>query len=219
MSREIYLISKDLDLVHHFEDQREANASEIKPIESGLAMSGKALSSCPVLVIDSAGGWEKSLKTLETKRKKDGQEFYVIISGSPSLKKTVSQIREIAVRLNGYVETEEEPKNDKKKGEEEYALHLSQLLESKLSDFVRKVKHSRPKNLYDFLISEFEKPLFTLALQETGDNQVQAAKLLGVNRNTLKKKIKEFKIKIEKRPKRGVRSLPIRNARPPERDA
>jgi DNA-binding protein Fis len=77
-------------------------------------------------------------------------------------------------------------------------LNLSQLLEKKFSAFLRKVKHSNPKNLYDLLISECEKPLFALVLKETDGNQVKAAKMLGVTRNTLRKKIEMFKIKIQK---------------------
>ncbi len=201
MSQDIYLISKDQDLVNHFNNQREVNGAKIESIGTLSAIGSKRPSNCPLLVIDSEGSWEESLKKLEAKRKKE-QGFYVIISASPSLKKTASQISEIAVRLNGYVEsdhveTELDLKKDTK-DEKAHELHLSTLLEKKLSDFVRKVKHGRPKNLYNLLISEFEKPLFSLALQETDGNQVQAAELLGVNRNTLRKKIKEFKIKIKK---------------------
>ncbi len=78
-------------------------------------------------------------------------------------------------------------------------LNLSQLLEKKFASFVKKVKFSNPKGIYALLISECEKPIFTLALQETNGNQVKAARLLGVNRNTLRKKIEEFKITVVKK--------------------
>ena len=81
----------------------------------------------------------------------------------------------------------------------DHDLTLSQLLERKFAVFVKKVRHSNTKGLYAMLISEVEKPIFTLALQETCGNQVKAAKLLGVNRNTIRKKIEEFKIKLEKK--------------------
>jgi len=81
----------------------------------------------------------------------------------------------------------------------DHDLSLSQLLEKKFASFVKKVKFSNTKGLYALLISECEKPIFTLALQETNGNQVKAARLLGVNRNTLRKKIEEFKIKVEKK--------------------
>jgi two-component system nitrogen regulation response regulator GlnG len=78
------------------------------------------------------------------------------------------------------------------------AFHLSERLENDLRDFVRRIKHGHPKDLYSLLISEIEKTLFRFALQETGGNQVQAAELLGIHRNTLQKKIKALKIKVEK---------------------
>ena len=49
-------------------------------------------------------------------------------------------------------------------------------------------------NLYDLMTSLVEKPLFRAVLRETGGNQVRAAQLLGINRNTLRKKLKEHGI-------------------------
>ncbi len=95
-------------------------------------------------------------------------------------------------------------KHNRRKEDQEtgQGLHLSKRLENDLCDFVRKMRQSQPKDLYAALISEIDKFLFTFVLQETGGNQVQAAELLGVHRNTLTKKIKAFKIKIEKSPKK-----------------
>jgi two-component system nitrogen regulation response regulator GlnG len=50
--------------------------------------------------------------------------------------------------------------------------------------------------LYARALREFEKPLITLALEATGGNQIKAAALLGVNRNTLRKKIRELDIEV-----------------------
>jgi two-component system nitrogen regulation response regulator GlnG len=57
---------------------------------------------------------------------------------------------------------------------------------------------SQGRNLYSLLIKEIEKPLITLILKETHGNQIQAAQLLGMNRNTLRKKIKELKINFKR---------------------
>jgi DNA-binding protein Fis len=43
-------------------------------------------------------------------------------------------------------------------------------------------------NLYDIVIKEVEKPLIETILLYTGYNQIKAAKILGINRNTLRKK-------------------------------
>ena len=45
-------------------------------------------------------------------------------------------------------------------------------------------------NLYDLLIGLVERPLLRAVLRETGGNQVRAAALLGINRNTLRKKLR-----------------------------
>ncbi len=74
---------------------------------------------------------------------------------------------------------------------------LRDFVEHNLREFVQRIKTGRGKNLYSILLQEFEKPLITLILRETKGNQVQAAELLGVNRNTLRKKIRELKIVVK----------------------
>ncbi len=53
-----------------------------------------------------------------------------------------------------------------------------------------------PPGLYDKIIREVERPLIILSLQATGGNQLKAADLLGINRNTLRKKIRELDIEV-----------------------
>ena len=53
-----------------------------------------------------------------------------------------------------------------------------------------------PPGLYNRIISEIERPLIEISLKATKGNQFQAALMLGINRNTLRKKIKELKISI-----------------------
>lgn len=48
--------------------------------------------------------------------------------------------------------------------------------------------------LYDLIVGGVEKPLVEMVLKETGGNQTQAANILGINRNTLRKKIQDFGI-------------------------
>ena len=54
-------------------------------------------------------------------------------------------------------------------------------------------------DLYNFFIKKFEKSLINKALFLVNGNQIKASELLGINRNTLRKKIKELEIKIIKR--------------------
>jgi two-component system nitrogen regulation response regulator GlnG len=48
--------------------------------------------------------------------------------------------------------------------------------------------------LYHMALAAFERPLFELALHRTGGNQLRAAHLLGINRNTLRKRLSELEI-------------------------
>ncbi|MCA0400989.1 MAG: nitrogen regulation protein NR(I) [Proteobacteria bacterium] len=56
--------------------------------------------------------------------------------------------------------------------------------------------HLPPDGLYDRFLVEFERPLVAAALAATNGNQVKAADLLGINRNTLRKKIRELGIRM-----------------------
>ncbi|SOH93677.1 two-component system, NtrC family, nitrogen regulation response regulator GlnG [Monaibacterium marinum] len=53
-----------------------------------------------------------------------------------------------------------------------------------------------PPGLYDRILREVEMPLIALALSATRGNQVRTAELLGINRNTLRKKIRELDIPV-----------------------
>ncbi len=50
--------------------------------------------------------------------------------------------------------------------------------------------------LYDSIITEIEKPLIESVLKETEGNQLKAAKILGINRNTLHVKLRKLGIKL-----------------------
>ncbi|MDP7547854.1 MAG: nitrogen regulation protein NR(I) [Alphaproteobacteria bacterium] len=53
-----------------------------------------------------------------------------------------------------------------------------------------------PAGLYDRVVREVERPLIQLCLAATRGNQIRAAELLGLNRNTLRKKIRELDIQV-----------------------
>jgi DNA-binding protein Fis len=78
------------------------------------------------------------------------------------------------------------------------ALSLEDYLEWKMGEFVKGMKNGSGRNLYPMLISAIERPLITRALQETKGNQIQAAELLGLNRNTLRKKIHDLHIPMKR---------------------
>jgi two-component system nitrogen regulation response regulator GlnG len=58
-----------------------------------------------------------------------------------------------------------------------------------------------PVGLYGRILKELETPLITISLEATGGNQAKCANLLGINRNTLRKKISDLELKVHKRRK------------------
>ncbi|MGH7354549.1 MAG: sigma-54-dependent transcriptional regulator [Candidatus Rokuibacteriota bacterium] len=71
---------------------------------------------------------------------------------------------------------------------------LEEIIERKLVACVRGLREHTSANLYDLMIGLVEKPLLRAVLRETGGNQVRAAQILGINRNTLRKKLTEHGI-------------------------
>jgi len=60
-----------------------------------------------------------------------------------------------------------------------------------------------PAGLYQRVLDKVEAPLIAMALNACGGNQIKAADLLGLNRNTLRKKIRAHAIEIVKQSRRG----------------
>ena len=58
-----------------------------------------------------------------------------------------------------------------------------------------------PPGLYQRILREMELPLIEIALDATGGNQAKCADLLGINRNTLRKKITDLDIRVTRRRK------------------
>jgi two-component system nitrogen regulation response regulator GlnG len=75
------------------------------------------------------------------------------------------------------------------------AISFESFLEEKLADLVERLGGLEQGDLYDMVLQRVEKPLITHVLRKTEGNQVRAASLLGINRNTLRKKIKDLGIK------------------------
>lgn len=51
-----------------------------------------------------------------------------------------------------------------------------------------------PAGLYDLVLSEVERPLFEAVLAQTGGNLSKAAQILGLNRNTLRTRLKKYSL-------------------------
>lgn len=68
---------------------------------------------------------------------------------------------------------------------------------SALADWLGRAQPA-PGSLYHSALAAFERPLFEHALHETGGNQLRAAQLLGINRNTLRKRLDDLRIDPER---------------------
>jgi len=56
------------------------------------------------------------------------------------------------------------------------------------------------KDLYDLVIKQVERPLLRFILEKTNGNQVRASEILGINRNTLRKKLAELEMDAKGNP-------------------
>ena len=66
--------------------------------------------------------------------------------------------------------------------------------EDALNDYFKSLNGDRPGDLYDLVIGEVERPLFKAVLDYTHGNQSQAAGILGINRGTLRKKLRTYSL-------------------------
>ena len=77
-------------------------------------------------------------------------------------------------------------------------ISLEKLVRSKLELILKQHEEGgRIKNLYDQVLEQVERPMIELALVLHSGNQIKTAELLGINRNTLRKKIAVYKIKVK----------------------
>jgi Fis family transcriptional regulator, factor for inversion stimulation protein len=66
--------------------------------------------------------------------------------------------------------------------------------EEALQCYFETLNGHKPAHLYDLVMREVEEPLFKVVMDHVQGNQSRAATILGINRGTLRKKLKEFGI-------------------------
>ena len=71
-------------------------------------------------------------------------------------------------------------------------LPLRSHAERALTDYFASLNGHQPARLYNLVLREVEEPLFRAVLDYAAGNQSQAAVILGINRGTLRKKLREF---------------------------
>jgi two-component system nitrogen regulation response regulator GlnG len=96
-----------------------------------------------------------------------------------------------------------EPPRAATAGEADESATLSAAVERHLAAyFAEHGERLPPPGVYDRILQEVERPLLSICLAATRGNQIRAAHLLGLNRNTLRKKIRDLGLEVI----RGLRS-------------
>jgi len=74
---------------------------------------------------------------------------------------------------------------------------LKTLLDKRVKIYIEKVKNANLNDVYKTIIGTTEKAVIEEILSICNYNQIKASRLLGINRNTLRKKIKIHKISLK----------------------
>ena len=77
----------------------------------------------------------------------------------------------------------------------EKSSEISDCIRKSLDRYFRDLDGAKPNPVYDMVLHAVEKPMIDIVLREAGGNQTVAAEILGINRNTLRKKMQLHKIK------------------------
>ena len=74
------------------------------------------------------------------------------------------------------------------------ANELTDCVKKSLDEYFKHLDGQPPHAIYDMVLSCIEKPLLEYILHKVGGNQSKAAEMLGLNRNTLRKKMAQYNL-------------------------
>ena len=72
--------------------------------------------------------------------------------------------------------------------------NLPNNIDTLLDQYFNDLGGDQPSTIYEMVINTVEKPLLIYIMNKTEGNQSKAAKMLGLNRNTLRKKLKQYNL-------------------------
>jgi len=180
----ILLLTADQDLQTQLkEDLKEASITVAKDMASLPRAAAKR--AYDGVVVETKRG-QKSDELAEVQRAFDPART-LIVAGSRSVLRHAPRM--LHLLANGAGRSLHRAQPD---------FSLEDYIKGKLGDFVKGMKNGSARDLHPILIKAVEAPLITLVLKETNGNQIQAADMLGMNRNTLRKKINEFRISVKR---------------------
>jgi Fis family transcriptional regulator len=72
---------------------------------------------------------------------------------------------------------------------------IARCVRKAVEGYIKDLDGAKPHPIYGMVIRSVEKPLIELVMKYAEGNQTRAAELLGINRNTLRNKIRQYRIK------------------------
>ena len=72
--------------------------------------------------------------------------------------------------------------------------HIDECVRDSLEGYFKDLRGVEPNGMYDMIMSVVERPLLEVVLQHAEGNQSKAAEWLGINRNTLRRKLLDHKL-------------------------
>lgn len=72
---------------------------------------------------------------------------------------------------------------------------IARCVRKSVEGYLKDLDGEKPHPIYGMVISSVEKPLVELVMKYAEGNQTRTAELLGINRNTLRNKIRQYRIK------------------------
>lgn len=72
--------------------------------------------------------------------------------------------------------------------------HIEECVRTSLENYFKDLRGTDPGGMYDMMVRVVEKPLLEVVMQHAEQNQSRAAEWLGLNRNTLRKKLVEHRL-------------------------
>jgi Fis family transcriptional regulator, factor for inversion stimulation protein len=71
---------------------------------------------------------------------------------------------------------------------------IEECIRTSLDGYFKDLRGTEPDRMYDMMVRVVEKPLLEVVMHQADQNQSRAAEWLGLNRNTLRKKLVEHKL-------------------------
>jgi Fis family transcriptional regulator len=72
--------------------------------------------------------------------------------------------------------------------------HLEECIRESIESYFKDLRGVEPSAMYDMILRVVEKPLLEVVMAQADSNQSRAAEWLGINRNTLRRKLLEHKL-------------------------